>query len=55
MEENTNQYNWGAGIPIGIGIAVLVGVALNIFILGLPTSFVTALAIGSAYKKGDKN
>ncbi len=51
MEKKTNQYNWGAGIPIGIGIAFAVGLALNNFILGIPVGFVMALAIASAYVK----
>jgi hypothetical protein len=53
MEKKSNQYNWGAGIPIGIGIAFGVGLALNNFLFGIPVGFVMALAIASAYRKMD--
>jgi len=54
MQKKTNQYNWGAGIPIGIGITFAVGLALNNFILGFPVGLVMALAIASAYGKTEK-
>ena len=53
MEKKSNQYNWAAGIPIGIAIAFGVGLALNNYLLGIPVGFVMALAIASAYRKMD--